>query len=120
MNKKKITALTIAAIMSTSVLSGCGKDDSPAGTADVRIKGSDADLAYQITEKPLELSLFYVGTLGFDVFNEVGRLTNVYLKNVVPSTSTDKETAYTTMVSSKDARFFRAGLRLRTLQRFYQ
>ena len=102
MNKKKIMALTMAAVMSAGVLSGCEKKPSPVGTPEVKIKGKEADLAYRIAEKPLELSLFYAGTLGFDVFNEAGRLTNVYLKNVVPSTSTDKETAYTTMVSSKD------------------
>lgn len=102
MNKHRTIAAITAAILSVAALSGCSPGDTSSEAPQTTAKGPQKDLAYKITDERLDLTLFYVGTLGYDVFNEVGRLTNVYVKNVVPTTTTDKETAYTTMVSSKD------------------
>ena len=99
--KKHTIILTAALLAAASLLSSCGKQESAGNT----IKGSEADLAFKVSDKKLDLTFFYCSN-GFvyndkmPVFTEAERLTNIHLKGSVPDTTTDYNHAFNTMMAS--------------------
>lgn len=95
----KRLAAGILTITCAAGFSGCRKAGTEAGV-------SSEDKPYLISEKPLELSLFYLNYgYTFDdsnkVFQKVKEMTNVSLKSVVSQSSSDAAQALNLMISSK-------------------
>ena len=105
MNRKKTLSAILAGALIVSALAGCG-GNKETNTADVG-KGSQPDLAYKVSDEPIELSFFYAGLNGttpfeddYPVFVEAARLTNVTLKGTVPTTNSDPIQAFNTLMAS--------------------
>lgn len=105
MNRKKTLSAILAGALIVSALAGCG-GNKETSTADVG-KGSQPDLAYKVSDEPIELSFFYAGLNGttpfeddYPVFVEAARLTNVTLKGTVPTTNSDPIQAFNTLMAS--------------------
>lgn len=105
MKMKKFMACAAAGALLVSMLAGCGGDNADTNTATQA--GSEEDLAYKVSDDPIELTFFYAGLNGttpfeddYPVFTEAARLTNVTLTGTVPTTNTDPYQAFNTMMAS--------------------
>lgn len=93
---KKIISAALAASLMVVSFSGCSEKEN----TNVEKTNDTPDLAYKISDKKITLDLFYTGTYGSAVDEEAGRLTNIYVKNVVPASTTDATNAYNVMLAS--------------------
>ena len=61
MKLKKMTAMFVALALAAGALAGCGNADKTGGNVPA---GKEADLAYKVSDKPIEFTLFYAGLNG--------------------------------------------------------
>lgn len=104
MIKQVTSVMCIVAVL--IAFCACGSDSAETGNTQT-IKGSEPDLAYKVSDKPLTLNFFYAGLMGslpfqdtYPVFQEAKRLTNVELKGTVPQSNSDPAQAFVTMMAS--------------------
>ena len=115
MSGKRIISLFVAVIILVALFAGCGTGNTDTGAATASTQEAPAssaaattqeNLGTKIVKDPLTLTFHYFWDPGFlfkddlPVWVEAARQTNITLKGTVPSTATDGDTAFATMMAS--------------------